>query len=330
MIRLVSFSALPAIAASLFAQSALDQLKAYKDGNATPAQAAQQARVATEATAQKYDILGIKVGMTIQEALATLKAHNANFRLKPQTIKYDVIPNPLTYGLWATSPNIYTGDNPVYDKVYKNASTDRLPPDSEQFYFLLAMPPSRPTISKITRFIRWSLNTAPLQDTLVGDLTKKYGSPSRDTGADKLTSYGSRDLVWIDGGRSGDRELLSCADNPHSITFGFPDASGGVDGISLPPDVTTLKLSLEKGYAQAYTGGDRCGQLTVIHARLYDTRRLRYPPTPNIVGGMAVMIASGPMDAAALEASRAYLMQAAKDRDAKLTKAAEQNRPKQF
>jgi hypothetical protein len=329
MIRLASFAALLAIAASLLAQSALDQLRAYKDGNAAPAQAAQQALAAAGARAQKYDILGIKVGMTIQEALASLKAYNANFRLKPQTIKYDVIPNPLTYGLWATSPNIYTGDNPVYDKVYKNASTDRLPPDSEQFYFLLAMPPSRPTVSKITRVIRWSLNTAPLQDILVGDLMKKYGSPIRDTGADKLTTNGSRDLVWIAGGRSGDTELLSCADDSRFITFGFSDSGGTIDGISLPPDAANLKLSLEKGYAQGYIGRDRCGQLTVIRARLYDTRRLRYPPTPNIVGGMAVMIGSGPMDSAALEATRAYLMQAAKDRDAKLTKAAEQNRPKQ-
>jgi hypothetical protein len=90
-----------------------------------------------------------------------------------------------------------------------------------------------------------------------------------------------------------------------------------------------LKLSLEKGYAQAYTGGDRCGQLTVIHARIYDTRRLRYPPTPNIAGGLAVMIGSGLMDGAALEATRSYLTQAAKDRDARQIKAAEQNRPKQ-
>src|SRR6516162_5101642 len=82
MIRLASFAALLAIAASLLAQSALDQLRAYKDGNAAPAQAAQQALAAAGARAQKYDILGIKVGMTIQEALASLKAYNANFRLK--------------------------------------------------------------------------------------------------------------------------------------------------------------------------------------------------------------------------------------------------------
>src|SRR5258708_8834470 len=129
-------SLLIAAAALACAQSALDQLKAYKDGNATPAQAAQQTAAASAATADKYDIVGIKVGMTIQEALAALKAHSPNFRLKPETIKYDVVPNPMTYGIWATSPNIYNGDNPVYDKVCKGASTERLPTDSEHFYFL--------------------------------------------------------------------------------------------------------------------------------------------------------------------------------------------------
>src|SRR5690349_11088583 len=87
------------------AQSALDQLKAYKDGSAAPAQATQQANTAAAVTADKYDILGIKVGMPIQEALAALKAHSPNFRLKPESIKYDVVPNPMTYGIWATSPN---------------------------------------------------------------------------------------------------------------------------------------------------------------------------------------------------------------------------------
>src|SRR5262245_822518 len=132
-----------AVAISTCAQTALDQLKAYKDGNATPAQVAQQTKAAAAATAEKYDIVGIKVGMTPQEALAALKAYSLKFRLKPESIRYDVAPNPMTYGIWATSLNIYNGDNPVYDKVYKGASTERMPVDSEQFYFLLAMPQNR-------------------------------------------------------------------------------------------------------------------------------------------------------------------------------------------
>ena len=47
------------------------------------------------------------------------------------------------------------------------------------------------------------------------------------------------------------------------------------------------------------------------------------------ITGLSVMIASGPMDRSATEATRAYLIQAAKDRDSKLSKAAEQNRIKQ-
>lgn len=310
------------------AQSALDQLKAYKDGNAAPAQAAHEAAAASAATAAKYDILGMKVGMTVPEALAALKAHSPNFRLKPESIRYDIVPNPMTYGIWATSPNIYNGDNPVYDKVYKGVSTERLPADSEQFYFLLAMPPARPSVTKITRFIRWSLNTAPHQDTLASDLIKKYGTPSSDTGAERFNSYGARDLLWVEdsrGNRKGGPDAAACLGGDR-ITFRFPAPSGGIVGVNLSPDPTNLKSSLEN--PQLRTNAEPCAQLTIIQAGFFDTRSLRYPPPPNVVGGLAVMIASGPMDRSATEATRTYLMQAAKDRDSRLSKAAEQNRPK--
>lgn len=318
-----------AVAPLACSQSALDQLKAYQNGNATPAQAAQQTAALSAATATKYDIVGIKVGMTIQEALAALKAHAPNFRLKPESIKYDVVANPMTYGIWATSPNIYNGDNPVYDKVYKGASTERLPTDSEQFYFLLAMPPNRPTVSKVTRFIRWSLNTAPHQDTLASDLIKKYGTPSSDTGAEKFNGNGSRDMLWVDdsrGNRTSAQEVASCLGGTNTITFQFPWPESGIVGVNLPPNSTNIKSSLEN--PRLRTNAEPCAQFTIIVAGFFDTRSLRYPPAPNVVGGLAVMIASGPMDRSATEATRAYLMQAAKDRDTKQSKAAEQNRPK--
>jgi len=323
-----TLSLLIAGAALACAQSALDQLKAYKDGNATPAQAVQQSAAAAAATADKYDIVGIRVGMPVQEALAALKAHSPNFRLKPESIRYDVVPDPLTYGIWATSPNIYNGDNPVYDKVYKGASTERLPTDSEQFYFLLAMPPSRPTVSKVTRFIRWSLNTAPNQDTLASDLIKKYGPPSSDTGAEKFNSNGSRDMVWVDdsrGNRTSGQDAATCLSGDR-ITFQFPWPAGGIVGATLPPNPANVKSSLEN--PQLRTNSEPCSLLTIIQVGFFDTRSLRYPPAPNVVGGLAVSIASGPMDRSATEATRAYLMQAAKDRDTKQSKAAEQNRPK--
>jgi len=320
-----------AVEISTYAQTALDQLKAYKDGNATPAQAAQQTKAAAAATAEKYDIVGIKVGMTPQEALAALKAYSSTFRLKPESIRYDVAPNPMTYGIWATSLNIYNGDNPVYDKVYKGVSTERMPVDSEQFYFLLAMPPNRPAVSKITRFVRWSLNTAPHQDVVAGDLIKKFGAPSTDTGAERFNSYGARELVWIDdsrGNRTASKDAIMCLENG-PVAFRFPSPNAGIVSVNLPPDPTAIKQNLERGYTQIQANAEPCSQYTVIRAGFFDSRALRYPPAPNVLGGLVVMMASGPMDRGANEATHAYLMQAAKDRDTKLSKAAEQNRPKQ-
>src|SRR5262249_24079388 len=151
-------------------------------------------------------------------------------------------------GIWATSPNIYNGDNPVYDKVYKGASTERLPTDSEQFYLLLTMPPSKPSVAKVTRFIRWSLNTAPSQDTLASDLIKKYGRPSSDTGAEKFNSNGSRNMIWVDdsqGHRTSGQDSQACLGGTNWITFQFPWPEGGIAGVTLPPNPTNVKSSLE-------------------------------------------------------------------------------------
>jgi hypothetical protein len=47
------------------------------------------------ASAGKYDVLGIKLGMPAKEAMAILKAHG-QFQVTPETIKYDFLPAPMT------------------------------------------------------------------------------------------------------------------------------------------------------------------------------------------------------------------------------------------
>jgi len=316
------------------AQGALDQLKAYKDGTATPVEAAKQSLAAGQATAQKYDILGIKLGMPLQAALAALKTHSPNFRLTPQSLKYDVVPNPVTYGIWATTPNVYTGTDPTIDKVYKGVtSTDRLPPDSEQFYFALAMAPNPPMLTKVTRLVRWSANTAPVQDTLVADLLQKFGTPSSDTGAKALAAdvntTGGRAMVWVDdasGNRLTGKDWTQCTQATNS-PFSFPPVSGGLGSISV--DAGNIKNRIERGYTEGVGYyADLCSKLTVIQANLYDTRLLRYPPTPNVVGGLLMSISSGPLERSTADATHDLLVQGARNREQKQTDAAKQNRPK--
>ena len=66
----------------------------------------------------------------------------------------------------------------------------------------------------------------------------------------------------------------------------------------------------------------------MIRAVLYNSRLLRYPPAPEVVGGLVTMIGSAPLDHSASDTTHDFLVQAQKNRDANQTKAAEQNRPK--
>ena len=51
------------------------------------------------ASSGKYDILGIKLGMSSHEASNILKAHTPPLQFRPDTIKYEVLPQP-----WVDDP----------------------------------------------------------------------------------------------------------------------------------------------------------------------------------------------------------------------------------
>lgn len=137
------------------------------------------------ASAGKYDILGIKLGMPIKEALLALKAHSPKFRLQPESLKYGMLPNALTYGISAVSSHVTDTSRP-------------LPPSSEKFYFMITMPPNQEVVSKVSRVVTFAKDTVPTQDVLAGDLEKKYGPVSWDSGPATLNQQGYREMFWVD------------------------------------------------------------------------------------------------------------------------------------
>ena len=283
-----------------------------------------QATAAIAKNVGKHDVLGIKLGMPAKEAVAVLQARG--MQLKPETIKYDVLQAPLTYGLYA-----------VNQVLVRNSG---VPPGAEKIYLTLTMPPNEPVVSKINRFIMFTKETAPAQQALIGDLVKKYGPVSFATPPTHLNAPGVQDLYWVDdaqGNRLNDQtnregnesELLNQCRG--KATFRSAAQEGSVTpagGHEIQTDPGTVKHGLEEGYA-ALVGnyyGEQCATHNIIHARLYSAGSLGIS-APGIVGALTVVIGNGPLHRSATEASHTYLMEAAKRRDIKEKEGAQKNKP---
>jgi len=273
----------------------------------------------------KHDVLGIKLGMPAKEAAAVLQARG--MQLKPETIKYDVLPAPLTYGLYA-----------VNQVLVRNSG---VPPGTEKVYLTLTMPPNEPVVAKINRFIMFTKETAPAQQALVGDLVKKYGPISFATPPTHLNAVGVQDLYWVDdaqGNRLKDQtnregnesELLQMCRG--KSTFRSAQEAGEYSntpagGHEIQAEPREVKSGLEQGYAALFgTWVDLCGTHNIIHARLYYAQPIGIS-APGVVGALTIVIGNGPLHRSATEASHKYLMEAAKMREIKEKEGAQKNKP---
>lgn len=273
----------------------------------------------------KYDVLGIKLGIPAKEAARVLQGRG--MQLKPETIKYDVLPAPLTYGLYA-----------VNQQLVRNSGVT---PGAEKIYLTLTMPPNEQVVSKINRFIMFTKETAPTQQALAGDLVKKYGPISYETAPATLNSVGVRDLYWVDdaqGNRLKDQtnregnesELLNICRG--KSTFNSAQGSGEYSntpagGHEIQAEPRAVKTGLEQGYAALFgTWVDLCGTHNIIHARLYYAQPIGIS-APDVVGALTVVIGNGPLHRSATETSHKYLMEAAKMREIKEKEGAQKNKP---
>ena len=301
------------------APSAVDQANAPGDC-CTP-----EATAAIAKNVGKHDVLGIKLGMPAKEAAAVLQGRG--MQLKPETIKYDVLPAPLTYGLYA-----------VNQQLVRNSGVT---PGAEKIYLTLTMPPNEQVVSKINRFIMFTKETAPTQQALAGDLVKKYGPISYETAPATLNSVGVRDLYWVDdaqGNRLKDQtnregnesELLNICRG--KSTFNSAQGSGEYSntpagGHEIQAEPRAVKTGLEQGYAALFgTWVDLCGSHNIIHARLYYAQPIGIS-APGVVGALTVVIGNGPLHRSATETSHKYLMEAAKMREIKEKEGAQKNKP---
>ena len=274
----------------------------------------------------KYDVLGIKLGMPAKEAAAILKTRG--FQFKPETLKYDVLPDALIYGVYA-----------INEVLVRKSGVQ---PGAEKIYVALTMPPNPQVVTKVNRFILFTKETAPTQQGLIGDLEKKYGPVSYAAPLTNLSAPGVQDLYWVDdaqGNRLKDQtnnqgyenELLNQCRG--KATFSSAGGSGEYanspgSGHEIQIDSGQVKKGLEEGYIAtvgAYMG-EQCASHNIIHVRLYYGGSIGIS-APGVVGAMTVVIGNGPLHRSATDASHKFLMESAKRRDIKEKEGAQKNRP---
>ena len=119
------------------------------------------------------DVIGLRLGMTPEEAKTALQAYDATMRLDEQHSKLPRLPNS-SYLRWISATS-KTGEQVIVE---------------------FAPPPHAPTVINLTRTAKYSEGARPTLDKTLQALKQKYGQPS----IDKTDNAMMRQLIWLHDG----------------------------------------------------------------------------------------------------------------------------------
>jgi hypothetical protein len=121
------------------------------------------------------DVVGVKLGMPVKDALKALKAHNGNLQMEPITMPaYEALPGVVMTPVFATLRNTAkTADEAI-----------------EYVSFLTTFAPNEAFVWGVTRHVAFGTEASrpTVENTLAG-LRKKYGPES--------TRYADTRLIWV-------------------------------------------------------------------------------------------------------------------------------------
>lgn len=146
----------------------------------------------TETTASQHsdiDIIGLKLGMTQEQAVAVLKTHNKDFHIvfdKFEILKPDANDPMSGWRTSAQSSNLSPVERllPNYLKGIHASVSGK---NREFITITFSEPPSSNVVKYIKRTSHFDPSAKPSKDIVLGALTKKYGTP---------TNEGKRILAW--------------------------------------------------------------------------------------------------------------------------------------
>jgi len=147
--------------------------------------------------APDWDIVGIKLGMTEQEARAAIAAHSAQAQISEETLNFRF------------SDGARQQETPRFLATIR-ARVPTAFPDTESISLEFSPPPQEQRVVGVQRALNTPANPPPL-DRLLGSLTQKYGTPLNDTTGGSGTI---RNLSWAEAGKAlcgGERNFFTGA-----------------------------------------------------------------------------------------------------------------------
>lgn len=255
----------PARTATLAEAGAAARTSAGPSDSADFGSAEGTARIA--AAIPPVDVVGIRLGMPADEALAALKAHAGDMRIEPSPLRYAALGDTvLLAGLLARSGNYLP-------------RTVTPGPTGEGIEYRLTMAPNPATVWAVNRELAYTRpDVQPATDTVLAALKQKYGQWSDQN----VTSTGGIYRWFFDlGGRlipQVSRQQAGEFDTCQGQMYA-PEILPNADSAAWPSSEANMSLREGREHHVGAAWASRCTRLgTVINARLDETApgRLRH------------------------------------------------------
>jgi hypothetical protein len=238
------------------------------------------------AAVPKLDIAGLAIGMSEDDAIPALKAHNAHFGIEQHT---------------STLPGISEPIKPLVNASVSASDTS----DAESITLLFTMPPGKKVLWGIQRTVGYLPNHRPSAEATIAALRQKYGPES----IPPAEHTGNANLVWIFDAK-GNLVPSNEAMGPYMRCTATMQSHFG--GVGSP--LYDLQNNPNAAAAEANT-------LTLITANVQYVNR---PNTPAAVYNLIVSINDGPLYARSWLATRERVLQATNAEAQKEKKAVDQ------
>jgi hypothetical protein len=131
------------------------------------------------AQSPSLDVIGIKLGASMSDALQALKADNPNLKVTPTSFKYVGFNDPLTLE--------------VDGKDIPASMNDQVTHATESVQLMFTTPPGQPEAWLIYRDYQFPTSQKPSSQTVMDALRKKYGPETIPPGS----PVGEQTLIWV-------------------------------------------------------------------------------------------------------------------------------------
>ena len=246
----------------------------------------------------KLDILGIKLGMTLDEATAVIKAANPKLKIEILYTELRIEGKPpMRVPHWVLAHTFGGVANPVFFHS---------PDGSQESVALeLTLPPNTPVVSMISRHVQFKNGEPVVASTLAEALRKKYGTQHQE-----LISL---NWVYDTSGKqvTAPRECLK----PNAVD-GFPVEMRGGEDLRTGGSWQSFNLDFIKSIISSNA---KCAQYTNVVAF-----ELGQAPPNSQRGDLWVGIFSGPLLSRSLSVTGAYMQKAIDDQTKQQEDAAKQ------